>query len=63
MNYEQCEQLYKEFEMGDEFKILINNEWVSIADIEEDAHRSWICVVESGETLELRKIDPQNIKE
>ncbi len=62
MNYKQCEDLYTEFEMGNEIKILINNEWIRISDIEEDAHRGWICVTESGKTLELSKINPKDIK-
>ncbi len=62
MDYKQCEELYKEFEMGNAIKILINNKWISISDIEEDAHRSWICVVDSEKTLELSKIEPKNIK-
>ena len=56
MTYKECNNAYNKWERLQSGQIFINHVWETIIDIEEDAHRGWICKT-SKETIELSDIE------
>jgi hypothetical protein len=55
MTYQECENAYDKWKHFISGQIFIDGIWEDITDIEEDAHRSWICKT-SKTTIELSDI-------
>lgn len=43
MTYEECENVYNKWEHLLSGQIFIDGIWEDILDVEEDAHRGWVC--------------------
>ncbi len=61
MKNSECENLFHTFQTGMIIEIFYGSIWSPITDIEEDAHRGWICETEEGETIELLLIPTDNV--
>lgn len=61
MIYKECEESYYKWEHVMSGQIFIDSIWQDIIDIEEDAHRGWICET-SEETIELSNIEVNHIR-
>ena len=61
MIYEECIQIYHKWEHYMSGQIFIDNIWEDIIDIEEDAHRGWICKTSKG-AIELSDIEVCHIQ-
>jgi len=60
MNYNECENIYDKWKHLMSGQIFIDSMWEDIIDIEEDAHKSWVCKT-SNKTIELSDIDIRHI--
>ena len=56
MTYEECTNIYYNWQRHISGQIFIDGIWLNIIDIEEDAHRGWLCQTEKG-TIELSSIE------
>ncbi len=61
MTYKECDNAYNKWERLMSGQIFIDNIWEDIIDIEEDAHRGWICKT-SKEIIELSDIEVCHIQ-
>ncbi len=61
MTYKECENAYNKWERLMSGQIFIDNIWEDIIDIEEDAHRSWVCKTSKG-IIELSDIEVCHIQ-
>jgi hypothetical protein len=61
MKNNECENLFHTLQTGMIIEIFYDNMWSPIIDIEEDAHRGWICETEEGETIELLHVEVATI--
>jgi len=61
MTYEECTKIYYKWERCIHGQILIDGIWKDIIDIEEDAHRGWLCKTSKG-SIELSSVEFCNIQ-